>query len=162
RNPIPTTPALPASPGPWPALSPIKPSPAPASPSICGRPPSRAPPSPPVPSSPTPPPPHPPPPPPPPRPLPPPPPPPPHTPMPPACRALPPAASPNGPPTQPAVELLTSFVRSSVDALVRIAVAEAPSGRRTTPTFASLHDQWAYALRSPDGALAGQEKDLEQ
>jgi hypothetical protein len=85
--------------------------------------------------------------------------------MPPACRALvtardaPPEPQ---PPTLPARELLTSFLRGIADALVRAAVAEAPSGRRTTPTFASLHDQWAYALRSADGALVGPDNELAQ
>ncbi len=84
--------------------------------------------------------------------------------MPASCRALAlnGQATSGSPPEQAAIELLTGFVSACADALVRNAVAEAPSSRRTTATFPSLHDQWAYALRSPDGALVGPESELTQ
>jgi SNF2 family DNA or RNA helicase len=79
--------------------------------------------------------------------------------MPPACRALrregdvPPDASPTA--------LLNAFLETLLDALVRSAVgpASVPAlpgrhGRKAIPSFASLHDQWLYALRSRDGIMA--------
>src|SRR5207302_7091486 len=56
-----------------------------------------------------------------------------------------------------------------VDALVRSAVATSISlptqpgrGRKTTSAFDSLHDQWLYALRLPDGLLTGKPAELRQ
>ncbi|HWG44443.1 MAG TPA: DEAD/DEAH box helicase [Gemmataceae bacterium] len=80
--------------------------------------------------------------------------------MPPACRAL--SATTNAPPEQSALAVLTAFVENLVDALVRPSVAPAvvamapPSGRRVkkrASAFASIHDEWLHALRSPDGVL---------
>jgi superfamily II DNA or RNA helicase len=82
--------------------------------------------------------------------------------MPPACRAVVANGAAEAPPDRAASEVLAGFVSACADALVRAAVAEPPSARRTTPTFPSLHDRWAYALRSPDGALAGADNELGQ
>jgi SNF2 family DNA or RNA helicase len=90
--------------------------------------------------------------------------------MPPAGRAL--TLTADAPPTQPAAALLTSFLDTVVDALVRAAGVEeearrglrlAPAGRRKAkPSFDSLHDQWLHALRAADGTLTGTGTELAQ
>jgi SNF2 family DNA or RNA helicase len=78
--------------------------------------------------------------------------------MPPACRALAPPDAPA--PDRAAGEVLAAFVEAVIDALVRAAAAEGP--RRPGTHFASLHDQWAHALRTADGVLSGPDADLQQ
>ena len=75
------------------------------------------------------------------------------------------ALSSEGTPTPPAaapLPILTAFLAGMVDHLVRVAgpqasIAPLPSrqvGKRAG-SFASLHDQWLHALRSPDGTMDG-------
>jgi SNF2 family DNA or RNA helicase len=83
--------------------------------------------------------------------------------MPPACRAV---AAADVPPERAALSVVTDVVENLVDALVRSAAAlrapvalsvVRPSGRRggkTSPAFASIHDAWLQALRSPEGLLS--------
>jgi SNF2 family DNA or RNA helicase len=77
--------------------------------------------------------------------------------MPPVCRAL--SRRHDAPPATPASSLLNPFLEETVDYLVR-------SARRASPdvkpkTFASLHDQWLFALRSPGrGEMTGSEAEL--
>ncbi len=84
--------------------------------------------------------------------------------MPAACRAI--GRDDAMPPDQPAAALLGAFLETMVDALVRAAgpaasvVLPARRGRKPAPAFASVHDQWLYALRSPDGALTGPAAEL--
>ncbi len=77
--------------------------------------------------------------------------------MPGACRAFTDRA--DAPPDRPAVAVLADFLGIMVDALVRsatagseVAVSTRRAGRKA-PKFDSLHDQWLYALRSPEGDL---------
>ena len=84
-----------------------------------------------------------------------------------ACRAL--SASADAPPETPAASLLSDFVAGMVDHLVRTPVLTAPEplrrGRprgKKAPAFASLHDQWMHALRSPDGRMEGDGEALAQ
>lgn len=84
--------------------------------------------------------------------------------MPAACRAL--GQQGTEPPTRSAQATLIQFVAVQVDTLVR-ASAQAPTtgnatplSRQRSPSFASLHDQWLAALRSPDGHLVGDPKEL--
>src|SRR5579871_1350441 len=84
-----------------------------------------------------------------------------------ACRAL--SEAPITPPDTPAIRVLTTFLDAACDYLVR-AVAEANSApfaavarprRSKVAAFDSLHDQWLYALRSPDGRMQGETKELD-
>jgi SNF2 family DNA or RNA helicase len=83
--------------------------------------------------------------------------------MPAACRAL--GQQSTEPPTRSAQATLRQFVATQVDALVR-ASAQAPTAgivaqqARQRPSFASLHDQWLAALRTPDGHLVGDPQEL--
>ena len=83
--------------------------------------------------------------------------------MPSACRAINGQGSPSA---RPSASVLTEFIGTLVDELVRSSVssAEAPAapGRKRKPvlTFDSLHDQWLHALRSADGALTGADAEL--
>src|SRR5437867_4997029 len=83
--------------------------------------------------------------------------------MPHACRAL--SDDTSRPPASPAVATLTGFLHEVVDWLTRCGPALArtmppPSQRKGRPRFDSLHDQWLHALRSPDGAMQGNELEL--
>jgi SNF2 family DNA or RNA helicase len=66
--------------------------------------------------------------------------------MPQVCRAL--SLRTDAPPATPASSLLDHFLEEMVDHLVRSSM---PASPRVKPkTFESLHDQWLFALRSPD------------
>jgi SNF2 family DNA or RNA helicase len=75
--------------------------------------------------------------------------------MPAPCRALGLEAGDTPPPRQ---SLLKSFLDDLVDCVFR------PASRRRgrAPVLDSLHEQWLYALRSPDGDLAGDRRELER
>jgi len=87
--------------------------------------------------------------------------------MPAVARALS-AADTEAAPTTPAVEALRQFVGAVVDHLVRstasgraVGLSAPKRGRpRKKPAFDSVHDQWLHALRSPDGAMEGDEAEL--
>jgi SNF2 family DNA or RNA helicase len=88
--------------------------------------------------------------------------------MPPACRALSSEAEAGAPDSAPLTVLL-AFLAAMVDHLVRAAGPEVPGTvpgsprrRRKTGEFASLHDQWLHALRSPDGSMDGTAAELEE
>jgi SNF2 family DNA or RNA helicase len=79
--------------------------------------------------------------------------------MPHACRAV--TRDAVAPPDTPPTKVLVDFLALMVDHLVRFAlpqsalVAQPRSGRaKKTPEFDSIHDQWLYGLRSPEGTLA--------
>jgi len=83
--------------------------------------------------------------------------------MPPACRALTEERVPA--PATPARDVLADVVGYLLDPLVRrsaaAAHAEPARTRRRKPgRFESLHDQWVHALRSPDGAMTGEAREL--
>jgi SNF2 family DNA or RNA helicase len=101
--------------------------------------------------------------------------------MPHACRAL--ARGDEAAPDAPASAVLADFLQSVMDTTVRSSVALGPAahvaqrivprrrGRprgsrnrvaapRATTEFGSVHDQWLHALRSPGGALEGDEGEL--
>jgi SNF2 family DNA or RNA helicase len=87
--------------------------------------------------------------------------------MPHACRAL----SHDGAlaPELPAVSILMTLINMLVDQLARSALgAEAgvvppgPPRRAPKPAFDSLHDYWFHALRTPDGHMTGDERELIQ
>jgi SNF2 family DNA or RNA helicase len=87
--------------------------------------------------------------------------------MPAACRAINTDAT--MPPNQPAMVLLDAFLQLMIDALVRSSATGTASlslstrrGRQAPSSFASMHDQWLYALRAPDGTLMGQPAELNQ
>jgi SNF2 family DNA or RNA helicase len=86
--------------------------------------------------------------------------------MPAACRGL--TLTPDARPQRPAAEVLSEFLALVVDVLVRSAAgsdAVALAGRRagkTKPSFESIHDQWLYALRAPEGRLQGTAAELTQ
>ncbi|MFQ5808372.1 MAG: DEAD/DEAH box helicase [Armatimonadota bacterium] len=85
--------------------------------------------------------------------------------MPPACRALTQERVPA--PSTPARDVLADVVEYLLDPLVRrsaaAAQAEPARTRRTKPGgFESLHDQWVQALRSPDGAMTGETRELRE
>ena len=82
--------------------------------------------------------------------------------MPGVARALSLEATPSPPEAAP-LSTLTAFLTGMVDHLVRFAGARpllAPrshrEARKKAAEFASLHDQWLYALRSPDGTMEGE------
>jgi SNF2 family DNA or RNA helicase len=82
--------------------------------------------------------------------------------MPGVARALSLEATPSPPEAAP-LSTLTAFLTGMVDHLVRLAGPRpsiAPGGRREgwrkATEFASLHDQWLHALRSPDGTMEGE------
>jgi len=79
--------------------------------------------------------------------------------MPHACRAL--TKDGGSTPTRPAASILSAFLGESVDHLVRSSLApETTRGKVRQTEFESVHDQWLYALRSPDGAMEGKAKAL--
>jgi SNF2 family DNA or RNA helicase len=85
--------------------------------------------------------------------------------MPPACRAL--GGDGTTPPGPSADVLLSAFLETMVDALVRLATAGTapvalPAGRGRKTAFASMHEQWLHALRGPDGTLSGSATELAQ
>ncbi|MFO8060879.1 MAG: DEAD/DEAH box helicase [Bacillota bacterium] len=73
--------------------------------------------------------------------------------MPGACRAA--TDSHEAPPDASPVSVLTGFIRSIVDALMREQAPPSEEG----PT---LHDRWLIALHSPDGTLEGEPEELEE
>jgi SNF2 family DNA or RNA helicase len=80
--------------------------------------------------------------------------------MPPACRAM--TGTTDGTPATPATAVLSAFVHTMVDSLVRssLAAADVPTlprrkPRKKTPAFDSIHDHWLHALRSREGILEG-------
>ena len=82
--------------------------------------------------------------------------------MPGVMRALSREATPSPPEAAP-LSILTAFLTGMVDHLVRLASSRpsiATGGRRESRgkaiEFASLHDQWLHALRSPDGTMEGE------
>jgi SNF2 family DNA or RNA helicase len=82
--------------------------------------------------------------------------------MPGVARALSLEATPSPPEAAP-LSTLTAFLTGMVDHLVRFAGRTPPiapgvyrDGRRKIAHFASLHDQWLHALRSPDGTMEGE------
>lgn len=82
--------------------------------------------------------------------------------MPPACRAL--SENKDSPPGISPAPLLSSFVGIMVDQLARSAAADRlgrirPKSRKK-PVFDSIHDQWVYALSSPDGLMEESESEL--
>jgi SNF2 family DNA or RNA helicase len=90
--------------------------------------------------------------------------------MPQVCRALTREAA--SPPTTPAAAVLAVFINKMVDQLIRCTPAAPPEavkplrGRRPKlqkeTKFDSLHDQWLFALQSPDGAMQGNAAELAQ
>ena len=72
--------------------------------------------------------------------------------MPPACRAC--SATDEAAPDTPALAVLTAFVETMVDDLVR-STASPEIGRGSSRTLESVHDHWLHALASSDGALGG-------
>jgi len=82
--------------------------------------------------------------------------------MPQAARAL---ATGDTAPETPAETVLGTFVDVIVDHLVReigpaVVVKPVKSGKKKTPKFASVHDQWLHALRSTDGVMTGDDSEL--
>src|SRR5262245_39021636 len=96
--------------------------------------------------------------------------------MPDVCRALCPVRpdakdKPPAPAETPAVTVLTEFINSIVDELVRtsgvqlgasFSATSIPSRKRRTlaPVFDSLHDHWISALQSSDGLMPGEAAEL--
>ena len=88
--------------------------------------------------------------------------------MPASLRAL--TAKADRPPDRPASAVLSEFlaltldalVRSPVQTAVRAAPARRPARKPASPAFDSVHDQWLYAVRSPDGTMHGPATELAQ
>ncbi len=86
--------------------------------------------------------------------------------MPAACRAL--GRDAGLPPDRSPADLLRDFLALVVDQMVRAALGPAGSPKtpkrpgRKTPEFASVHEQWLYALRSAEGTLQGKSSELGQ
>ena len=87
--------------------------------------------------------------------------------MPQVCRALTREAV--SPPEVASVSVLSRFISEMVDCLVRLALPVDPlpkhikrGRKKKVPTFDSIHDQWLYALRSPDGIMEGDATELAQ
>jgi len=83
--------------------------------------------------------------------------------MPHACRAL--SGNASRPSADPPVVALTGFLHLMVDCLARSRLAPDQGAtpatqRKGERCFDSLHDQWLHALRSRDGAMAGDEQAL--
>jgi SNF2 family DNA or RNA helicase len=57
------------------------------------------------------------------------------------------------PPGASSADVLRSFAATMVDHLVRTASRDAADTTKRDRTFASMHDQWLHALRSPDGTM---------
>ena len=83
--------------------------------------------------------------------------------MPPAARALAPENS-AMPLEMPAGSVARQFIEDSVDRIIRSEVGEKeiPKERRKRKSFDSAHDAWVSALKSPDGMIYGDEKELLQ
>ena len=83
--------------------------------------------------------------------------------MPPAARALAPEAS-AMPPEMPAALVARQFIEDSLDRIVRSEVGEKELAKETRKrkSFDSVHDAWVSALKSPDGLIYGDEKELLQ
>ncbi len=68
------------------------------------------------------------------------------------------------PPEMPSEEALRRFVATLTDHLVRTATSDmspaAARRRRNRPSFDSMHDSWLHALKSKDGAVAGDASEL--
>jgi len=102
--------------------------------------------------------------------------------MPPVARALSEKEAASAPEV-PSVSVVESFIRETVDHLVRSAVSaeplfagrntplpavrksQLPAGRKTSRkkkahSFDSVHDYWLFALRAPDGQMEGDEEQL--
>ena len=97
--------------------------------------------------------------------------------MPEVCRALTREAI--AAPQMPSALVLSGFIGQMVDRLVRFTIAPVRAGlkparthkrKKKVPTpsarlrtgFDSIHDQWLYALRSPDGVMEGDAAELAQ
>ena len=90
--------------------------------------------------------------------------------MPGACRAL--SFDDSSEPSLPSESILSSFLDRAVDFLVRFSHTERwepikpPRSRNNKAikkkaiSFDSIHDQWMHALRTPDGLMEGDEKEL--
>jgi SNF2 family DNA or RNA helicase len=81
--------------------------------------------------------------------------------MPKAARALTSTGEASAPETPPTAAL-RQFIFATVDHLVRSKAGESRSTGRAKPSFASAHDAWFHALRSPDAAVEGDPKALAQ
>jgi SNF2 family DNA or RNA helicase len=83
--------------------------------------------------------------------------------MPPAARALAPEAS-TVPPEMPAALAARRFIEDSLDWIVRSEIGEKKPAKeaRKRKSFDSVHDAWVSALKSPDGLIYGNEKELLQ
>jgi SNF2 family DNA or RNA helicase len=75
--------------------------------------------------------------------------------MPHACRAL--GLDVTEPPRTSASGVLAEMLGTVVDHLARTALEPSLKGRTK---FASVHDEWLYALRAPDGRMTGDARDL--
>ena len=83
--------------------------------------------------------------------------------MPPVARALAPEAS-AMPPEMPAALVARQFIEDSLDWIVRSEIGEKELAKeiRKGKSFDSVHDAWVSALKSPDGLIYGDEKELLQ
>ncbi len=83
--------------------------------------------------------------------------------MPPATRALSPEAS-AIPPEMPAALAARQFIEDTLDWIVRSEIGEKELAKETRKrkSFDSVHDAWVSALKSPDGLIYGEEKELLQ
>lgn len=83
--------------------------------------------------------------------------------MPPVARALAPETS-AVPPEMPAALVARQFIEDSLDWIVRSEIGEKKTAKETRKrkSFDSIHDAWVSALRSPDGLIYGDEKELMQ
>ncbi|MHC1756018.1 MAG: DEAD/DEAH box helicase [Methanosarcina sp.] len=83
--------------------------------------------------------------------------------MPPAARALTPEAS-SILPEIPASLVARQFIEDSLDWIVRSEIGEKKLAKeiRKRKSFDSVHDAWVSALKSPDGLIYGDEKELLQ
>jgi len=83
--------------------------------------------------------------------------------MPPAARALTPETSAR-PPEMPAVLVVRQFIEDSLDRIIRSEIGKKELAKeiRKRKAFDSVHDAWVSALKSPDGLISGDEKELLQ
>jgi len=83
--------------------------------------------------------------------------------MPPVARALAPETS-AVPPEIPAALAARQFIEDSLDWIVRSEIGEKKPAKepRKRKSFDSVHDAWVSALKSPDGLIYGDEKELLQ
>ena len=87
--------------------------------------------------------------------------------MPQVCRAL--SREAIAVPQTPSALVLSGFIGRVVDRLVRLSAAVRPLSiaikrgrKKNVPAFDSVHDQWLYALGSPDGVMVGEAAELAQ